>query len=94
MRLATTLDKKIGEDVSHFDFHCPLPFKIVFHCFWNFPACIIRSWFLCKNSDAKEKSIEKITAIRNTIRETLDRIKIEGFRRGLQNTRRYVYESK
>jgi hypothetical protein len=94
MRLATALDKKIGEDVSHFDFHCPLPFKVIFHCFWNFPACIIRSWFLRKNSGAKKKSIEKITAIKKIMQETLDRIKLGGFKRGVQNARRYVYESK
>lgn len=94
LRLATALDKKIGEDVSHFDFHCPLPFKVIFHCFWNFPACIIRSWFLRKNSDAKKKAVEKITAIKRTMHETLDRICREGFKCGLQNTRRYVYESK
>jgi serine/threonine protein kinase len=90
MLLATALDKTIGEDVSHFDFHCPLPFKVIFHCFWNFPACIIRSWFLRKNLDAKKKALEKIAAMKMVMHEAKDRISGEGFKRGLQNTRRYV----
>ena len=89
-QLLEALDQKIGEDVSHFDFHCPLPFKVIFHCLWNLPACMVRSWFLRENSDAKKKATEKITAIKRTMRETVARIRREGVGKGVLNKRRYV----
>jgi hypothetical protein len=89
-QLLEALDQTIGEDVSHFDFHCPLPFKVIFHCLWNLPACMVRSWFLRENSDAKKKATEKITAIKRTMREAVARIRREGVAKGVRNKRRYV----
>ena len=92
-RLVVALDKKIGEGVDKFNFHCPLPAKVIFYCLWNLPACLIRSWFLSKNSAAKEKAYEKIAAIKRTINDTKERICVEGIMKGFRNMRRYVYKT-
>jgi serine/threonine protein kinase len=88
--LIRALDTKMGVDIRSFDYHCPLPFPVVFHFLWNFPACSIRSWFLCKKTNARSKAERKKLVMRHTLEEMIFRISKEGVLGGLQNKRRYV----